>query len=150
MERFATEMTGCMEATIADWPQLRWLRVCPGASTAVFYKGLPEPISKDWDMPSKRNWIAAFAAILALNIASVSSAPAEESLADGARKAGRAVGTAAREVWQEGKKVGKEIGHGVAKVGKEIGHGAAKAGKAVGGAAKEGAREFKRAIKGEK
>jgi stage III sporulation protein SpoIIIAA len=102
-------------------------------------------------MLRKRNWIAACAAVLALNIVGVYSAFAEEdSLKDGARKAGRAVGTAAREVWQEGKKVGKEIGHGAAKVGKEIGHGAAKAGKAVGGAAKEGARELKRAIKGEK
>jgi len=129
-----------MEATIADWPQLRWLRVCPGASTAVFYKGLPEPISKDWDMPRKRDWIAACAAVLALNITGVFSALAEEDgLKDGARKAGRAVGTAAREVWQEGKKVGKEIGHGAAKVGK-----------AVGKAAKEGAGELKRAVKGEK
>ena len=91
-------------------------------------------------MPRKRGWIAACAAILALNIIGVFSSLADEdSLEDGARKAGRTVGSAAREAWQ-----------GTKKIGKEIGHAAAKAGKAVGGAAKEGAREFKRAIKGEK
>ena len=47
--------------------------------------------------------------------------------------------SATREVWQGAKKAGKEIGHE-----------AMKAGQAVGGAAKEGAKEFKRAFKGEK
>jgi len=99
--------------------------------------------------PRKRLRIAA--AMLALGIVGVSSALAEEAnLADGARKAGRAIGSTAHEAWQEGKKAGKEIGHGAAKVGKEIGQGAAKAGRAVGSAAKEGALELKRAITGDK
>jgi len=80
------------------------------------------------------------AAVMALGVAFAWSAPAaEDSLADGARKAGRAVGSTAHEAWQEGKKAGKEIGHG-----------AAKAGRAAGKAAKEGALELKRAITGEK
>ena len=91
-------------------------------------------------MPTKRSWIAACAALFAVTIVIVSPALAEDDgLKEGARKTGKAIGTAAREVWK-----------GAAKVGKEIGHGAAKAGKAVGGAAAEGGREVKRAFKGEK
>lgn len=91
-------------------------------------------------MPTKRSWIAACAALFAVTIVVVSPALAEEDgLVDGARKAGRAIGSATREVF-----------HGAKKAGKEIGHGAAKAGKAVGSAAAEGARELKRAVKGEK
>lgn len=90
-------------------------------------------------MPTKRSWIAACAALFAVNIAVIPRALAgEDGLKDGARKAGRAIGSATREVVQ-----------GAAKVGKEIGHGAAKAGKAVGSAAREGGREVKRAFKGE-
>lgn len=63
----------------------------------------------------------------------------EASAKDDARKAGRAAGSAAREVWKGTKKAGKDIGHGARKVGKT-----------VGGAAKEGGREFKRAVNGEK
>lgn len=74
----------------------------------------------------------------------------EESAKDDARKAGRAVGSAAREVWKGTKKAGKEIGRGAKKAGKEIGHGAKEVGKTVGGAAKEGGKEFKRAVNGEK
>ncbi len=63
-----------------------------------------------------------------LCISSLSVACAEDaSLKDGAKRAGHAIGTAARD----------------------IGHGAKKAGKAVGNAAKEGGREFRRAFKGE-
>jgi hypothetical protein len=90
-------------------------------------------------MPTKRSWIAACAALFAVTLIVISPALAEEdSLVGGARKAGRAIGSATREAFQ-----------GAAKVGKEIGHGAAKAGKAVGSAATEGARELKRAVKGE-
>ena len=78
------------------------------------------------------------AAVVALLVAHVSGAE-EGSLKEDARKAGRAVGSAAREVWQGAKKAGKEVGHE-----------AKKAGQAVGGAAKEGAQELKRAFKGEK
>jgi len=65
-------------------------------------------------------------------------AAADESLKDGAKRAGHDLGSAARD-----------IGHGAKQVGKEIGHGAKQAGKAVGNAAKKGGREFKRAFKGE-
>jgi len=79
-------------------------------------------------------------AALALNLAGVFPSIAEEQgLKEDAKKAGRAVGSAAREVWQGAKKAGKEIGHT-----------AAKAGKAVGGAAREGAKELKSAFTGEK
>ena len=94
--------------------------------------------------------IAVYAALVTLAVAHASSTlAADESLADGARKAGRAVGSTAREAWQEGKKAGKEVGHGAANAGREIGHGAAKAGRAVGSPAREGALELKRAITGE-
>ena len=78
------------------------------------------------------------ATAISLLVAHISSAK-EEGVKEDARKAGQAVGSAAREVWQGAKKAGKEIGHE-----------AKKAGQAVGGAAKEGAQEFKRAFKGEK
>ena len=140
LERFASEMIGCMGATTANLAQSCALRVCPGASSTVFYWGLPESTSPDPNMPTKRSWIAACAALFAANIAVVPHALAgEEGLKDGAREAGRAIGSGAREVWK-----------GAAKIGKEIGHGAAKAGKAVGSAAAEGGREVKRAFKGEK
>ena len=85
-----------------------------------------------------RHCMRACAAAAALLVAGISCAK-EESVKEDARKAGRAVGSAAREVWQGAKKAGKEIGHE-----------AKKAGQAVGGAAKEGAKEFKRAFKAEK
>lgn len=53
----------------------------------------------------------------------------------GAKDAGRAVGSAVREIGQGVKEVGKTIGH-AAKEGVD--------------AAKEGGREFKKAVKGEK
>ena len=86
-----------------------------------------------------RDWIIACVTLTALLATNTGSARAEEGIKEDARKAGRAVGSATREVWQGAKKTGKEIGHG-----------AAKAAKAVGGAAKEGAQELKRAFKGEK
>lgn len=66
---------------------------------------------------------------LALMLAgALMSASAEEvSIKDGAKKAGHAAGSAARE----------------------IGHGAKNVGKTIGGAAKEGGREFRRALKGQ-
>jgi hypothetical protein len=85
-----------------------------------------------------RYCVTACAAAAALLVAGIPGAK-EESVKEDARKAGRAVGSAAREVWQGAKKAGKEIGHE-----------AKKAGQAVGGAAKEGAQELKRAFKGEK
>jgi hypothetical protein len=89
---------------------------------------------------TRRITVVLCVAALALNLAGVSPSIAEEQgLKEDAKKAGRAVGSAAREVWQGAKKAGKEIGHT-----------AAKAGKAVGGAAKEGAKELKSVFKGEK
>ncbi len=85
-----------------------------------------------------RYWIMTCAAVMTLLVADVSGAE-EGSLKEDARKAGRAVGSAAREAWQGAKKAGKEVGHE-----------AKKAGQAVGGAAKEGAQELKRSFKGEK
>jgi hypothetical protein len=78
------------------------------------------------------------AAAMTLLVAHISSAE-EGSVKEDARKAGQAVGSTAREVWQGAKKAGKEVGHEAAKVGR-----------AVGGAAKEGAQELKRSFKGEK
>jgi hypothetical protein len=86
-----------------------------------------------------RYWIIACATLMALLAAGIGSAKEDEGIKADARKAGRAIGSAPREIWEGAKKAGKEIGHE-----------AKKAGKAVGGAAKEGAQEFKRAIKGEK
>jgi hypothetical protein len=59
----------------------------------------------------------------------------DSSLKEGARDAGRAVGTAAREV-----------GEGAKKVGKAVGDTAKKGAKAVSEAAKAGAKEFKQAV----
>ena len=89
--------------------------------------------------PQRLRWmltIVCAAALVAAGWAPV--AAADESLKDGAKRAGHDLGTAAHD-----------IGHGAKKIGKEIGHDAKQAGKAVGNAAKEGGREFKRAIKGE-
>ncbi len=85
-----------------------------------------------------RHWILACTAATVVLVAGTPGAK-EESLKEDARNAGRAVGSAAREVWQGAKKAGKEIGHE-----------AKKAGQAVGGAAKEGAQELERSFKGEK
>lgn len=60
---------------------------------------------------------------------------ADESLKEGARDVGRAVGTAAREVGDGAKKVGKAVGE---------------AAKEVGEAVKEGAKEAKRSMQSEK
>lgn len=70
---------------------------------------------------------------------SMSSASAEESLKQGARRVGHVAGT-----------VVHDIGEGAKKVGKEIGKGAKEAGKVIGAAAKEGGKEFRKAVKGEK
>lgn len=70
---------------------------------------------------------------------SMSTASAEESLKQGARRAGHVAGT-----------VVHDIGEGAKKVGKEIGQGAKEAVKVVGEAAKEGGKEFRKAVKGEK
>jgi len=113
------------------------------------------------DLGMKFSWIGTCAAMAFLAISIPFALASEESARDDARKAGRAVGSATREVWKGAekagkeigrgaKKVGKEIGHGAQKAGKEIGHGARKVGETVGGAAKEGGREFKRAVSGEK
>lgn len=59
----------------------------------------------------------------------------ENTLKEGAREVGRAVGTAAREVGQGAKKVGKAVGE-AAKEGAE--------------AVKEGAKEAKKAMKADK
>lgn len=59
----------------------------------------------------------------------------ENTLKEGAKEVGRAVGTAAREVGEGAKKVGKAVGE-AAKEGAE--------------AVKEGAKEAKKAMKGDK
>lgn len=61
----------------------------------------------------------------------------EESLKQGAKRAGHAAGT-----------VVHDIGQGAKEVGKEIGQGAKKVGRAVGEAASEGGKEFRKAVKG--
>jgi hypothetical protein len=91
-----------------------------------------------WQPAPRLPAVLALACAATLLLAGFAAAAADESLKDGAKRAGHAFGTAARD-----------IGHGTKKVGKEIGHDAKQAGKAVGDAAKEGGREFKRAIKGE-
>ena len=86
------------------------------------------------------SWSRVFARVCAvvLVFAALSPVSAEEqSVRDGARRAGHAVGSVAHD-----------IGQGAKKVGKEIGQGAKEAGKAIGGAAKEGGKEFRRAVKG--
>jgi hypothetical protein len=85
-----------------------------------------------------RYWVMICTAAVTLLAGRISAAK-EESVKEEARKAGRAVGSAAREVWQGAKKAGKEASHE-----------AKKAGQAVGGAAKEGAQELRRAFKGDK
>lgn len=74
--------------------------------------------------------IARLAASVSLAVvlagALVPAAANEASLRDGAKKAGHATGSVARD----------------------IGHGAKRAGKTIGGAAKEGGKEFRRALKG--
>ena len=86
-------------------------------------------------------WLQAGACVYATAMLIAISSPAfaeEGNLKDGAKRAGRAVGSVAHD-----------IGHGAKKVGKEIGQGAKQAGMAIGEAAKEGGKEFRRAVKGE-
>ena len=61
------------------------------------------------------------------------------SLSQDAQQAGSAVGSAARGIGHDGKKVGLAVGHEGKKVGLEIGH-----------AAKDGGLAFWHAVKGEK
>ena len=61
----------------------------------------------------------------------------EESLKQGAKRAGHTAGTVVREIGQGAKEVGKEIGQGAKQVGKTVGE-----------AAKEGGKEFSKAVKG--
>lgn len=75
-----------------------------------------------------------YAALCAAALLAGCASAEDASLNDGARDAGRAMGTAAREVGKGAKKVGKAIG-GAAKEGVE--------------AVKEGAKEFKRAVREE-
>lgn len=63
---------------------------------------------------------------------------AEESLKQGAKRAGRAAGDVVHDIGQGAKQVGKEIGQGAKKVGKTVGE-----------AATEGGKEFRKAVKGE-
>lgn len=62
----------------------------------------------------------------------------EESLKQGAKRAGRATGAVVHDIGQGAKQVGKEIGQGAKKVGKTVGE-----------AATEGGKEFRKAVKGE-
>ena len=61
----------------------------------------------------------------------------EESLKQGAKRAGHAAGSVVHDVGQGAKQVGKEVVQGVKQ-----------AGKTVGEAAKEGGKEFRKAVKG--
>lgn len=81
-----------------------------------------------------------FIAILSLAAALAASPLRAEdgTLAEGARNAGQAAGTAAHKIGQGTKKIGKTIGKEAKKVGKTIGH-----------AAVEGGREFRRAVRGQ-
>jgi hypothetical protein len=74
-------------------------------------------------------------ALAALALVAGCACAEDSSLKEGARDAGRAVGTAAREV-----------GEGAKKVGKAVGDAAKKGAKAVSEAAKAGAKEFKQAV----
>lgn len=62
----------------------------------------------------------------------------EESLKQGAKRAGRAAGDVVHDIGQGAKQVGKEIGQGAKKIGKTVGE-----------AASEGGKEFRKAVKGE-
>ena len=86
-------------------------------------------------------WSRVFTHVCAVVLVFAASSPVsaeEQSLKDGAKRAGHAAGSVAHD-----------IGHGAKKVGKEIGQGAKQAGKAIGGAAKDGGKEFRRTVKGE-
>lgn len=74
-------------------------------------------------------------ALLAFTAAAAPGFAEENTLKEGAREVGRAVGTAAREIGEGARKVGKAVGE-AAKEGAE--------------AVKEGAREASKAMKGEK
>jgi hypothetical protein len=82
-----------------------------------------------------RGRILQVSALLVLAAMAAPGFAEENTLKEGARDVGRAVGTAAREVGEGAKKVGKAVGE-AAKKGAE--------------AVKEGAKEAKKAMKGEK
>jgi len=83
-------------------------------------------------------WPSLAGAVLVLALGAAPTQAEDESLADGARKAGQAIGSTAREIKDGAKKVGKAIGQG-----------AKEAGKAVGNAAKEGGKAVKQGFNGE-
>ena len=84
-------------------------------------------------MPTQILRVTAFLMLAA--VAAPGFAKDDNTLKEGAKDVGRAVGTAAREVGEGAKKVGKAVGE-AAKEGAE--------------AVKEGAKEAKKAMKGDK
>ncbi len=86
-------------------------------------------------MNENRKYLVAAATLVAFLFSATSFAEKETTVKEGAKGAGRAVGSAVHEVGKGAKDVGKAVGHG-AKEGVE--------------AAKEGGRELKKAVKGEK
>lgn len=80
-------------------------------------------------------------------VADEAPAEAQGGVTDGAKNAGRAIGTTVREVGLGAKEIGLQIGHGAADAGRTIGHAAKEAGVTVGRAAAAGGREFMRAVR---
>lgn len=95
-------------------------------------------MNRDFHSPRIISGTHACLCAVALIFSSLPIFAEEQSLKEGAKRAGHAVGS-----------VVHDVGHGAKKIGKEIGQGAKEAGKAIGGAAKEGGKEFQRAVKGE-
>ena len=81
-------------------------------------------------LPASNRWSRAISRVGAVMLVFAALSPVsaeEQSLKDGAKRAGHTAGSVAHDIGQGAKKVGKEIGQG----------------------AKEGGKEFRRAVKGE-
>jgi hypothetical protein len=75
---------------------------------------------------------ALLAACLTATLGAVSARAEDSTISKDAKKAGHAIGEAAREVGHTAKKVGTEIGHGTAQAAKEVGPAAKEAGHDIG------------------
>ena len=99
--------------------------------------------------PSFESRLSSIGVILLAGLCCAMACADDQSLERGAKQAGRATGSAFHDIGHGAKKIGIEIGHAAADAGKEIGRGAATVGRTIGHATREGATEFRQAIKGD-
>ena len=104
-------------------------------------------LDRKW--PSFGSRLPSIGMIFLLGLCCTTACADDQSVERGAKQAGRATGSALHDIGHGAKTIGIEIGHAAADAGKEIGRGAATVGRTIGHATREGATEFRQAIKGD-